>query len=54
MLKVWGRHNSFNVQKILWFGDEIGLPFELVPAGGEFGGLTERVFRRRIRTPVSG
>jgi len=28
MLKVLGRANSFNVRKVLWLCDEIGLPFE--------------------------
>jgi glutathione S-transferase len=39
MLKVWGRHGSINVQKVLWCCDELGLAFERVDAGGEFGGL---------------
>jgi len=37
MLKIWGRNNSANVQKVLWCCDEIGLPFERDDAGGEFG-----------------
>ena len=28
MLKILGRANSFNVRKVLWLCDEIGLPFE--------------------------
>ena len=28
MLKILGRKNSFNVRKVLWTCDEIGLPFE--------------------------
>ncbi len=28
MLKILGRRNSFNVRKVLWTCDEIGLPFE--------------------------
>jgi glutathione S-transferase len=37
MLKVWGRANSINVQKVLWCCDELGLDFERADAGGPFG-----------------
>lgn len=37
MLQVWGRRNSFNVQKVLWLVNELGLPHEHIPAGGSFG-----------------
>jgi len=37
MLKVLGRSNSSNVQKVLWCLDELGLPFEREDAGGPFG-----------------
>ncbi len=37
MLKIWGRKNSINVQKVLWCCDELGLAFERVDAGGQFG-----------------
>ena len=30
MLKIWGRGNSTNVQKVLWLCDELGLDFERV------------------------
>jgi glutathione S-transferase len=40
MLKVWGRSNSINVQKVVWCADELGLPFERIDAGGSFGGTT--------------
>jgi glutathione S-transferase len=39
MLKVLGRKSSFNVQKVLWLVDELGIPYEHVPLGGEHGGL---------------
>lgn len=39
MLRVYGRKNSINVQKVLWLIDELALPFEHVPAGGNFGVL---------------
>src|SRR5260370_14672135 len=44
MLKVWGRRNSFNVQKILWLTGELGLVHEHIPAGGSFGGLDDPDF----------
>jgi len=37
MLKIWGRTNSINVQKVLWCCAELDLPFERVDAGGKFG-----------------
>ena len=39
MLKIWGRTNSFNVQKVMWTADELGLAHERIDAGGAFGGL---------------
>jgi glutathione S-transferase len=39
MLKVWGRTNSINVQKVMWAVGELGLEHERVDAGGKFGGL---------------
>ncbi len=41
MIKIWGRKNSVNVQKVLWCCDELGIPYERVDAGGEFGGTRE-------------
>lgn len=38
MLKVWGRRNSINVQKVLWCCAELNVPFERVDVGGPFGG----------------
>jgi glutathione S-transferase len=37
MLKVWGRKNSINVQKVLWCCSELGVSYERVDAGGPFG-----------------
>jgi glutathione S-transferase len=37
MLKIWGRKNSINVQKVLWCCAEVGLPFERIDAGLQFG-----------------
>ncbi len=41
MIKIWGRKNSVNVQKVLWCCDELGIPYERVDAGGAFGGTRE-------------
>ena len=38
MLKIWGRKNSANVQKVLWCCAELDIPFERVDVGGSFGG----------------
>ena len=37
MIQIWGRNNSHNVQKVLWFCGEIGLEFKREDAGLEFG-----------------
>ncbi|CFX07303.1 Glutathione S-transferase-like protein [Candidatus Filomicrobium marinum] len=37
VLRIWGRVTSINVQKVLWAADEIGLSYERVDVGGEFG-----------------
>lgn len=39
MLRIWGRVNSVNVQKVMWAVAELGLAHERVDAGGSFGGL---------------
>jgi len=38
MLKVWGRRNSSNVQKVMWAIGELGIAYERVDVGMEFGG----------------
>jgi len=37
MLKIWGRANSINVQKVLWCCGELRLRYERIDAGNEFG-----------------
>ena len=37
MLKIWGRKNSINVQKVLWVCGELALPFDRIDAGMAFG-----------------
>lgn len=38
MLRIWGRGNSINVQKVLWCCAELDIPFERIDVGGTFGG----------------
>lgn len=45
MLKIWGRANSINVQKVLWAADECGLKWDRVDVGGAFGGLDTPAYR---------
>ncbi|HZP86355.1 MAG TPA: glutathione S-transferase family protein [Burkholderiales bacterium] len=45
MLKIWGRNNSVNVQKPLWACEEMGLPYERIDAGGEFGVVNTPQYR---------
>lgn len=44
MLKIWGRTNSSNVQKVLWLCEELGLAFDRVDIGGAFGGNKEPAY----------
>lgn len=37
MLTLWGRNNSTNVKKVRWTLAELGLPYEQIMAGQEFG-----------------
>lgn len=45
MLKIWGRTNSINVQKVMWAVAELGLPHERIDAGGAFGGVDTDAYR---------
>ena len=38
MIKVWGRTDSSNVQKVLWCCGELGIEFDRQDWGGKFGG----------------
>lgn len=44
MLKIWGRKDSSNVQKVLWCCGELEIPFERVDLGGAFGGNKEKPY----------
>ncbi len=43
-LTIWGRRNAFNVQKVLWLLDELGLVYTHRDAGGAWGGLNSPEF----------
>ncbi|MDH7793232.1 glutathione S-transferase [Ochrobactrum sp. AN78] len=47
MLKIWGRTNSTNVKKVLWIAEELGLKYEQIDVGGQFGGLQDESFLAR-------
>src|SRR2546430_5249748 len=44
MIKIWGRTDSSNVQKVLWCCGELGLDFERLDLGGKFGGNKEKPY----------
>lgn len=46
MIRVLGRLNSSNVQKVVWTLAELGLPFEREDFGGSFGGTREPAYLR--------
>ena len=45
MIRLWGRANSINVQKVLWCAAELDLSVERIDAGGPHGGLDTPEFR---------
>ena len=45
MLKLWGRTNSINVQKVTWTLAELGLAHERIDAGMAFGKVGESWYR---------
>jgi glutathione S-transferase len=50
VLEIWGRKNSFNVQKVLWCCEELEVPFRRHDAGGLFGVTGEDEYRARNPT----
>jgi len=34
MLKIWGRRNSLNVQKVMWLVGELNIEHEHIDVGG--------------------
>lgn len=45
MLKIWGRHNSSNVRKVLWCAEETGVAYRSIEVGGAFGGTDDPGYR---------
>ena len=45
MIHIYGRHTSYNVQKVLWALDELALEFDHTNLGGKYGGLGTAEFR---------
>ena len=43
-LKIWGRNNSMNVQKAMWAVGEVGVDYERLDAGLQFGIVDEPWF----------
>jgi glutathione S-transferase len=50
MLEIWGRKNSFNVQKVLWCCEELEIPYRRHDVGGLFGGTGEDEYLARNPT----
>ena len=46
MLKIWGRTNSVNVKKALWALEELGVKYERVDAGMQFGVVKTPEYRK--------
>jgi glutathione S-transferase len=47
MLRIWGRRNSINVQKVMWTVGELAVPHERIEAGMAFGIVDTAEFRGR-------
>lgn len=43
-IKIWGRRDSSNVQKVVWCCGELGVAFERIDIGGKFGGNKEKPY----------
>jgi glutathione S-transferase len=59
MMQIWGRVNSVNVQKVLWCCAELGVAYERLDAGLQFGRIGEQSYlamnpNGRIPTLVDG
>lgn len=46
-ITIWGRSNSLNVHKVLWLAAELGLQFEHIPAGQQYGLIDTSEFLTR-------
>ncbi len=45
-MRIWGRSNSINVQKVLWCCAELGIHFDRIDVGGPFGGNRDPEYLR--------
>ena len=45
MIKIWGRKNSINVQKVLWCCDELKIPYQRIDMGGQPGDVDTPAYR---------
>lgn len=41
MLKIWGRSDSPNAQKVIWCAEELGLRYDRIDAGHQYGIVKE-------------
>jgi glutathione S-transferase len=46
MLKIWGRANSVNVQKVMWTVRELAIPHERIDAGMQYGVVNTPEYRK--------
>ena len=46
MLKIWGRVNSVNVKKTMWCVQELGLKYERIDAGMQYGVVNTPEYRK--------
>jgi glutathione S-transferase len=58
-MRIWGRANSVNVQKVLWGCAELGVEYERIDAGMRFGRVDDPDYRAinpngRVPTLVDG
>jgi glutathione S-transferase len=47
MVRVYGRADSSNVQKVMWISAELGVEVERIDIGGKFGGNREPEYLRK-------
>ena len=47
MFKLWGRKDGSNVIKVTWCLVEIGVEYERIDWGGEFGGNDDPEYRAK-------
>jgi glutathione S-transferase len=46
MLRIWGRVNSVNVKKAMWCVAELGIPYERIDAGMQYGVVSTPEYRK--------